>query len=523
MQWTSIFSFLKHNKDGLKSLDQLPISSPHRSSAWSYSYDLNVNERWEAIMNLEKESIDSETDPKYNISKSQLNLNEDLYNQFIFQGNTQHQEPIAKEQILIPAKVKSDESLNVELLRLSDLHKQRSWSERITSPFQNVTNGDVTPASKRPCKSQTDIPVVDYLWQFIQKTALPLMREYEQLRKRYSEEKKEWMKHIEFLERQISLTRSMWRDADMAYGDAVKESLSVQKVLSDTRVMNGNFKRYVPVLSERRRTYDSILEAQVIPEPQNSVETEEFVNVKPDVHKDVEYLELKRKVQKYENLFFSEHFPNINETKTAAATWNLKPTVTEPLQRKHVSSESKNTIVSDSPDKIKVGNSGFVTVNGERLLLPDIESSSDESSTLTEHDVDRTRVMCSVKASTDLLAGGRKTAKDESTDDAHNTKEWSIDSWGNQDRYKLKERSLPKTVFIDPDVLTLSDSWYLKNQDETISSRCRRVVLEDTEKSLINSLDMSKSSTIDSISQYQRGGEIFNKNISRIAIRSKWL
>merc|ERR1719397_633910 len=157
------------------------------------------------------------------------------------------------------------------------------------------------------------------------------------------------MKHIEFLERQISLTRSMWRDADMAYGDAVKESLSVQKVLSDTRVMNGNFKRYVPVLSERRRTYDSILEAQVIPEPQNSVETEEFVNVKPDVHKDVEYLELKRKVQKYENLFFSEHFPNINETKTAAATWNLKPTVTEPLQRKHVSSESKNTIVSDSP------------------------------------------------------------------------------------------------------------------------------------------------------------------------------
>jgi len=94
-----------------------------------------------------------------------------------------------------------------------------------------------------------------------------LIRDYEQLRERYLREKKEWMKHIEFLERQISLGRSMWRDANMAYRDAAKELLSVQKTLSQTIGMTGNLKRSFPAPSERRRTYDSILETKVIPEP----------------------------------------------------------------------------------------------------------------------------------------------------------------------------------------------------------------------------------------------------------------
>jgi len=443
-------------------------------------------------MNLEKKSIDSKTDAKYYIPKSQLNLNEDLYNDIIFQGNTQHEELAAKEQMLIPAKVESDESLNVGLLRLPDVQRQRSWSERITSPFQNDTNGGVTLVNRRPCKSQIDIPVVDYLWQFIQKTALPLMREYEQLRERYSREKKEWMEHIEFLERQISVGRSMWRDANMAYRDAVQELLRVEKILSQTIGMKGNLKRFVPVPSESRRTYDSNLEAQVIPEPKNTVETEEFVNVKPDVHRDVEYLELKRKVIDYENLVIPELFPKINES---------------------VSGESKNTIVSDGPNNLKVGNTVFVKENRDKLAVPAIvESSSDENSTLEEHDVDQTKVVLSVKGSTDLISGGRKTAKDEAIDYDHSINERSVDSLGKQDLHKLKEKTSPKTVFIDPHVLTLSDSWYLKNQDETISSRSRRVIKEDKEKSLINSPG-----------QYQSDGEKFNKNIQRISIRSKWL
>jgi len=101
-----------------------------------------------------------------------------------------------------------------------------------------------------------------------------------------------------------------------------------------------------------------------------------------------------------------------------------------------------------------------------------------------------------------------------------------MDPWGKQDVHKLKGESLPKTVFIDPHILTLSNPWCLKNQNETISCRSRRVIKEDKEKSLINSPDMSKSSTyqtLDSKRRYQRGGKIFNKNMSRIAIRSKWL
>jgi len=524
------FSFLKHKKDGFKSLEErLPIQSLTRSSAWSYSYDLNVNERWEAAMNLEKKSNELETDAE-DVSNLQPNSNEDLDSDFLFQGNTQLQELASTAQIWIPERVSGDEILNnVTLLRLSDVQKQRSWLERITTPFQDDIKCGVKPANKRRCKSQIDIPLVDYLWQFVQKTALPLMQKYEQLRQRYLREKREWIKHIEFLERKISVGKSMLRDVDRAWRDAVKDLLSLQKILSQTIGLKVNFKRSLPAPSELGRTYDSNLEAKVIREPQNTLENE-FVNLKPDVYRGIEYLELKRKIIEYENLIFSDNYPNINMTLNAAGTRNLQRTLPlEPLQRQR-SGEYKNTIVSDSPKNLKVGNTVFVNVNGKRMLVPDIvECSNDENSMLfAELDVNRTKVLSSVKssASTDLQVGGRKTARDEATDNVHNLKEASIDWWSKQDIYKFKEKSLPKTAFIAPHVLALNDSWYLKNQVETMSSRNRQVKQEDKGKSLINAPNMSKSSTyqtLDSLSQVQRGGEIFNKNISRIPIRSMWL
>jgi len=238
---------------------------------------------------------------------------------------------------------------------------------------------------------------------------------------------------------------------------------------------------------------------------------------------------LKRKILEYENLIFSNNYPNINKTINATGTRNLRRTrLGEPVQRKHVSGESKNMIVSDSPKNLKVENTVYVSVHGEKMLVPDIvECSSDENYMLfAELDVNRTEVMSSVKASTDLKVGGRQTAKDEATDYVRNFKDGSIDSWTKQDMYKVQEKSSPRTVFIDQHVLALSDSWYLKNQDETISARNRRVMIEDKGKSLIDSPDMRKSSayeTLDSLSQYQRGGEIFNRNTSKIDIRSMWL
>jgi len=459
-------------------------------------------------MNLEKKSNDSETDEK-SVSNSQLNSSEDLDSDILFQGNTQLQELASRDRI--PAWVSSDEILhNVKLLRLSDVQKQRSWLERITAPFQNDINGGVKPANKRRCKSQIDIPLVEYLWQFVWKTALPLMQKYEQLRQRYSREKRVWIKHIEFLERKIFVGKSMLRDVDKAWRDAVKELLSLQKIVRQTIGLNANFKQSVPAPSARGRTYYSNLEAKVIPEPQNTLETNEFVNLKPDVYRGIEYLELKRKIVESENLIFFNNYPNINKSLNAADTHNLRRTLQlEPLQRKRVSGESRNTIVSNRiPDIVEWSNDGNF-----RLFA--------------ELDVNRTKVMSTAKTSADLKVGGRKTAKDEAAGNVHNLKEGSIDSWRKQDIYEFKEKSLPKTVFIDPNVLALSDSWYLKNQVETISSRNRQVVKkEDNVKSLIDPSNISKSSTyqtLDSISQFQKDGEIFNKNISRIPIRSIWL
>jgi len=321
----------------------------------------------------------------------------------------------------------------------------------------------------------------------------------------------------------------MLRNADKAYRDAVKELLSLQKILSQTLGMKVNFKISGLLRSEHRRNYDSNLGGKVIPWQQNTSEIGDHVIAKPSVYRGLQWLDLKRKIIELENLIFSEHSPYINEILQATGTRNLpRALLPKPLQRNCVSGESQSTSVSDSSKNVKVGNTVFVNVNDESLLVPDtVESSSDENSTWCgELDAYRTKVMSSAKTTTKLNDGVRKTVKEEATDYAQNIDDRSIGTWSKQDLSKFKEKTLPQNVNIDAHVLALSDSWYSKNQDNIFSSQSTTVNNEDKGESFINFPSLSISSTHhthESTSQCQLGGEITNRNVFIMPTKSMWL
>jgi len=51
-------------------------------------------------------------------------------------------------------------------------------------------------------KYENQAVLIEYLEQFIEKTALPAIQKYEQLQRKYCNEKKEWTEKVKFLERQ---------------------------------------------------------------------------------------------------------------------------------------------------------------------------------------------------------------------------------------------------------------------------------------------------------------------------------
>ena len=80
-------------KSGPKLEDKLPISSPcMRRSVWSYSYDLQLHQICEEAQQKATISDVSESEVE---DKSISRCNEDLEDDFIFEGNEQFDEPAA--------------------------------------------------------------------------------------------------------------------------------------------------------------------------------------------------------------------------------------------------------------------------------------------------------------------------------------------------------------------------------------------------------------------------------------------
>jgi len=96
--------------------------------------------------------------------------------------------------LLSPTEVSVDESVtDVKRLLLSDMHNQRSRYDRVTWPFPMDNKDEMKPekVDKLREKYQIQAVLIECLWQFLQKTALPKIQKYEQLQKKYSTEKTE--------------------------------------------------------------------------------------------------------------------------------------------------------------------------------------------------------------------------------------------------------------------------------------------------------------------------------------------
>merc|ERR550534_582935 len=268
-----------------------------------------------------------------------------------------------------PTKVAVNESLNdVNRLRLSDIQIQRSWLDRITKPFPKDNKDEMKPEKmeKQRQKYQVQALCIEYLQQFIQKTALPTIQKYEQLRKKYSNEKKEWTKKAEFLERQNYWLKSELQNVDKSYENDEEELTNLKNIYSQSRSRGNLFP--VPEWDEIRRSLDFDLEALVIPdvksyvslEPESTGETEEFTDLKQGYYRQVNHVELEEAVSVNGSQIYYKDFPNTKKKLEKLDTMNLQQKLEqESLQSRNISREFKNKIVPDGPENLKADKAPF--------------------------------------------------------------------------------------------------------------------------------------------------------------------
>jgi len=570
------FSLLKL-KSGFKSLEhKLPISPARRSSsAWSYSYDLKLLEICEKALNLPKKYEYSETDVEDKLS-SRSDLDADLDNDFIFQGNrqindhamaeglrsrasdvsnnirprslSQYRQCSPRNDLKPTRKVSFEESLNnVKRLRLSDMQNQRSWLGRITRPILEDISDEMKPKKKKGWNISQNQVIVDYLLQFIQKTALPAIQRFEQLQEKYFIEEEAWKNQVEFLERQNSLLKSDLQNADKACRDAEKELTNLKKIYSQNQLrtgVKGNFEFSVPASNEITRNFDWDLEAQDMPDVKQkcsaselkfAVEMEECTDLESESSSLLKNLELERIATENENQINYENSPEVKEILYPEDSLNLEwKCVRESMKSKNISRNSKNTTVRDGAENVEVGNPSLEKKGAIAQHVDYIEdSSSEENSSLFGKldDVKSVKVMSGVRAYSDQRRSGKRIVKDE----AREYRPYVKGGWGSSckvslstgDLLELKEQRLPRTVLINPHVLSMIDSCYLQNQDEAASTLSRGVLKVKKERRSDDSpriTPVPRAECVNYINQYRPGGGRSKKSMFGTAvIRSRWV
>jgi len=100
------------------------------------------------------------------------------------------------------------------------------------------------------------------------------------------------------------------------------------------------------------------------------------------------------------------------------------------------------------------------------------------------------------------------------------------DSCKTQDFSKSKVQTIPKILFIDPYVLTHSDSWYRQRNNEDVDTVNRKVFQVGIERDVIHSekiCSVNTSECPDFRSQCIVGNMISNNGIFESKVRSMWL
>jgi len=224
--------------------EQLPVSGADRSSSvWSYSYDLNLIERFgELSQNI---SIDSNVESRFEDKLSLKSIcNADLDNEFILKGSAEirqtpvgskggavienlnqnsqeskqeyrRSEPQKRRSYNQESKIKAGRIQNsIERLSLAEMQYRRSWLSKIIQPTPEEMNDESKYGIQGRNSSQIKTSIIYYLQEFIKETALPAMQELDSLQKEYSRETKKWKSQIEYLERQNSLLKAELEDGN---------------------------------------------------------------------------------------------------------------------------------------------------------------------------------------------------------------------------------------------------------------------------------------------------------------------
>merc|ERR1719419_1364003 len=242
-------------------------------------------------MKMATKSEHSESDAEDKHS-SGLNFVEDLDDEFIFESHRPIHEPATIDHIASPTlevrnkinkknreenipdstwnlnpsgKFSVDGSLSdLNSVRSLDSQNERSGLVGITEPFPEDNNLEIKPKQKAKQwnKFQTQAGLIDYLLQFIQKTALPAIQKYERLWMKYCKEKKEWTETVRFLERQNSELKCELQTADGSSGYSEIGSNNFMTFSSQNQPSVKGNSLYVPALNGIRKFVDFNFEAQ---------------------------------------------------------------------------------------------------------------------------------------------------------------------------------------------------------------------------------------------------------------------
>merc|ERR1719397_612549 len=336
-------------------------------------------------MKMTTKSEHSETDVEDKYS-SELDLAEDIDDEFIFQTypqihtttmikhitsptsefpdkinhkNGEDYIPDSTRYLKSPAKVSVDGSLSdIQCLRLSHMQNQTSWLDRITRSFVK-DNNDEKPKKKekQSNKYQIQAGLIESLQQFIQKTALPAIQKYEQLQKKYCNDKKEWTEKVQCLELQNSVLKSELQTADRSSRAAEEELDNFKKLYSQNQLgVKGNF-MYVPALKSIRKITDFNSEELPMPDvkpclplwPECTGNKEEFIDFKLGDCSQVNDVEVERIAALNESQICHKGFLNTKEKFSSADKLNLEQKQQqESLQGRNNFRKSKFKIVPDA-------------------------------------------------------------------------------------------------------------------------------------------------------------------------------
>jgi len=540
-------------KSGLKLEDKLPISSPGmRRSAWSYSYDLKLNQICQeaqqkaTICDVSKSEVED---------KSISRCNEDLENDFIFEGNLGESET---EDVSYDGRENSQdhrvnkpghnlESLtvdeteqsvdNVKRLRISNVQQQQSWLARTILPFpKDMGDSDeIKPTNKAKIDTQIQA-IIDYLQQFIPNTALPSLKK---LVMEHCREKMEMKKQIDFLKQKNSLLESELQKFKRAYRKAAKQLTNLKAFQSQKQsVVGRNFdmdKDSKVKLVENKKLTLSYQKYELEKE-HTGVKFARYKKNQPEQEGNIEV----NKDRSYEKKFLK-----INNTPRSSGLLSLK---WKPFASRKISQDLKNKRAPNDRKKLNLGSKNFQkkfdmeawsrneALSIEKLWSMNplkIKSPVDQLPLLKT-----TNYMSNESSYRDMYANFLKDNKsgwerislcDYSKCIPCNEKLSALSlkvSHHNQSSQQLKENLSPKREILDTDALAFGNSRKRRNPEKPTNTENERILKVDKMEKILDLHKISEESTVQFLKQF-RDCEGSSKGLIRsptgIPIRSKWL